>query len=105
LDRAGKRFFPSEAGYIVVGAPGWAPDGPAPQLRIADCEMRIEIKSEIRNPKSEINAPMLFPRNALASGPQVCFSMEERIVRLKGRRRFLCCPPVPGYVKKKDHCG
>jgi hypothetical protein len=30
---------------------------------------------------------MLFPRNALASGPQVCFLAEKRLAKVKGVSR------------------
>jgi hypothetical protein len=52
--------------------------------------MRIEKKakkSEIRNPKSEITGPMLFPRNTLASGPQVCFFAEKETAKVKGGKK------------------
>jgi hypothetical protein len=43
-------------------------------MPIAECGLKKKSqKSEIRNPKSEITGPMLFPRNALVSGPQACF--------------------------------
>jgi hypothetical protein len=38
--------------------------------------MRIE-KENPKNPKSKINEPMLFPRNALTSGPQAFFFAEK----------------------------
>jgi len=49
--------------------------------------MRIEKnpeKSEIRNSKSEMEGPMLFPRNALPFGPQASFSAEMGIAKVKG---------------------
>jgi len=53
-------------------------------MLIAECGLKKKTKkSEIRNPKSEIPGPMLFPRNALPSGPQACFFAEEAIARLK----------------------
>jgi len=80
LGPGGRVVLSPRTGLFVVGAPGRAPDGPASKLRIVDCRMRIEKKakkSEIRNPKSEITGPMLFPRNALTSGPQACFFREK----------------------------
>jgi hypothetical protein len=63
------------------------------KLRIVDCGMRIDKekpkKSEIRNPKSEITGPMLFPRNALASWPQDCLLAENEIIKVKEARRIL----------------
>jgi hypothetical protein len=58
----------------------FGPGGPS-GLRIVDCGMRIEKKlkkSEIRNSKSEMEGPMLFPCNALTSGPQACFFAEKK---------------------------
>jgi hypothetical protein len=51
-------------------------------LRNADCKRKPK-KSEIRNPQSEIAEPMLFPRNALASGPQACFFAEKARAKVK----------------------
>jgi hypothetical protein len=63
LDRAGKPFFPQERGYSVVGAP----DRPA-----SFCGNTIGAPAGILFP------PMLFPRNALTSGPQACFFAEKK---------------------------
>jgi len=38
---------------------------------------------KIRNSQSEITGPMLFARNALASGPQACFLAEKPIAKVK----------------------
>jgi predicted metal-binding transcription factor (methanogenesis marker protein 9) len=47
-------------------------------MPIAECGLHKKTKkSEIRNPQSEIAESMLFPRNALASGPQACFLAER----------------------------
>jgi len=54
--------------------------------------MRIEKKtrkSEIRNAQSEITGPMLFPRNALASGPQACFFAEKATSKVKVSKLIL----------------
>jgi hypothetical protein len=52
-------------------------------MRIADC------KRTPKNPQSEITGPMLFARNALASGPQACFLTEKAIAKGKaGKGRF-----------------
>jgi len=42
--------------------------------------MRIE-KEKHKNPKSETTEPMLFSPNALASGPQACFFVENAIAK------------------------
>jgi hypothetical protein len=45
----------------------------------AECGLkRKPKKSAIRNPQSEIPGPMLFQRNALASGPQASFFAEKK---------------------------
>jgi len=55
-------------------------------MPIAECGLKKKSKkSEIRNPKSEIAGPMLFPRNALASGPQACFFAEKATAKVKGQ--------------------
>jgi hypothetical protein len=62
--------------------------GPGGQFKcgmpIAECGLKKKTKkSEIRNPQSEITGPMLFPRNALTSGPQACFFPRKRIEKVK----------------------
>jgi hypothetical protein len=50
-------------------------------MPIAGCGLKRKTK-KIRNPKSEIAEPMLFPRNALASGPQACFYAEKATAKV-----------------------
>ena len=63
-------------------------------MRIADCGMRIE--KNPKNPKSEIAGPVLFPYNALASGPQACFFAERAIEKVTVGMNLACplgsCP-------------
>jgi len=54
-------------------------------------------KSEIRNSKSEMGGPMLFPRDALPSGPQTCFGAEKGLLRVKVGKDF-----YPGPAKVDD---
>jgi len=54
-------------------------------MPIAECGLKKKTKkSEIRNPKSEIPGPMLFPQNAPASWPQDCLLAEKGIIKMKG---------------------
>jgi len=77
--RAGKPFFLREQGYSDVGAPGRAPCGPAPF-----CGSPAGSANGILFP------PMLFPRNALVSGPQTRFRAET------GAVQSLTSPAKPG---------
>jgi hypothetical protein len=54
-------------------------------------------KSEIRNSKSEMEGPMLFPRNALASGPQACFLAGKRIAKVKVGKVMSQIDNYPGF--------
>jgi len=60
-------------------------------MPIAECGLKKKAK-KIRNPKSEITGPMVFSRNALASGPQACFSTGKRTAKVKGKKKY-CFPP------------
>jgi hypothetical protein len=51
-------------------------------MPIAECGLKKKTK-KIRNPQSEITRPMLFSRNALASGPQACFLAEKGTAKVK----------------------
>jgi len=61
--------------------------GPPPNcgMPIAECGLKKKIK-KIRNPKSEITGPMLFPHNALASEPQASFFGEKGAAKAKEGR-------------------
>jgi hypothetical protein len=61
------------------------------------CRGRSEIEEgglKSKNPKSAIpnlkfDGPMLFPRNALTSGPQACFCAEKKNIKVKmGKDQF-----------------
>jgi len=64
-------------------------------MPIAECGLKKKPeKSEIRNPQSEITGPMLFPHNALPSGPQAFFPQKR--TKVKGSTHF-------GIEKKGNH--
>jgi hypothetical protein len=47
--------------------------------------LKKKLKPELRNSKSEMEGPMLFPRNparAGTSGPQACFLAEKRVAKV-----------------------
>jgi hypothetical protein len=53
-------------------------------MPIAECGLKKKTKkSEIRDPKSEITEPMLFPRNALAPGPQASFFIGKKTKKIQ----------------------
>jgi hypothetical protein len=76
LGLAGKPFFFQDLADSDVGAPSkvrdHAPDGPAPFCG-----------SMAGSPGGILFPPMLFPRNALPSGPRVCFRAEKRFTKVK----------------------
>jgi hypothetical protein len=45
---------------------------------------------------------MLFPRNALASGPQACFSAEKRVARGQNAKCFFLLTKFFGHTIKED---
>jgi len=59
LELGGHPFFPQDLADSEVGAPGRAPDGPAPLCG-----------SIAGSPGGILIPPIFFARNALASGPQ-----------------------------------
>jgi len=64
--------------HCLVGALCWAPDGPA-----APCG------SKKVTPRKILFPPMLFARNALASGPQAGFFAAKGIAKVGKRGAFL----------------
>jgi hypothetical protein len=58
------------------------------ELLIAECGLKKKNpKSRIRNSKSKMRGRMLFPRNALASGPQPFFFTKKKKSE-GGKRRW-----------------
>jgi len=90
LDRAGKPFFGHEPGYSVVGASREARDR-APEPPASLCGNTIGPALGILFP------PMLFPCNALTSGPQACFFAEKKNTKVKGARE------KSGLMKKGEY--
>ena len=85
--RAGRPFSFREQGYSDVGAPGRAPERPAPFFG-----------SRAGSPGRIPSPPMLFPRNALASGLQACFEAEKGL--LKGGQGII--PKNAGSIPRKQ---
>jgi hypothetical protein len=68
----GQAVLSLRTGLFRCRAPGWAPDEPA-----SFCG------STEGSPSGFLFPPMLFPRKALASGPQACFLAEKEIAKVK----------------------
>ena len=80
--RAGKPFFSQGHGNSVVGTSREAHDR-APDRPASPCG------STGGSPERILFPPMLFPRNALASGPQVCFFAEKATASVKVSKLIL----------------
>jgi hypothetical protein len=53
-------------------------------------------------PRGFLFPPMLFPRDALASRPQVCFLMEKK--KVEGQDNFPSCPGGENQGKIQGKC-